>query len=250
MKERAEEQEKNQICSSKVRVRFYVPEAQKGKKIVLNNEQLRHLKVLRLKTGEEIAIFDGKGHEFIIPYSEKVSNGILLEKENSKQTEAKTTITLAFAVPKGGRADYLLEKVSELGVNKIVPILCSRSVVKPHEAKVERWRKIAIEACCQSERNIVPTITEPVLFAKILEEAKEYNQAFLCHKSGIPLANEYKPIASTLLIIGPEGDFTPQELEAAKEAGCVIASLGPTTLRVETAAIAAVAQVIGMSEKR
>lgn len=237
------------VYSTKVRVRFYVPEAAKGKKITLTPEQQRHLKVLRLRPGEEIAIFNGKGQEFTLPYSEKVSGRFELENETSKPKEPKTSITIAFAVPKGDRADVLVEKVSELGAVKLVPIICSRSIVHPHEGKIERWRKIAIEACCQSERNIVPTISEPVLFGKLLETIKEYNQALLCHGTGLPIGREYKEVQSTLLIVGPEGDFTTAELSAAKEAGCVFVSLAPSTLRVETAAIAAVAQVVGLSEK-
>ena len=240
---------KVEVYSSKVRVRFYVPEARKDQKIALSTDQLRHLKVLRLHPGEEIAIFDGKGHEFTLPYSEKVSGRFLLENESSPLREPKTAITLAFVVPKGGRADVLVEKVSELGVSKLVPIVCGRSIVHPHEGKLERWRKIAIEACCQSERNIVPMISEPIPFAQLLENIKEYNQSFLCHGTGLPLGNEYTEVQSTLLIIGPEGDFTPVELVAAKEAGCTFVSLAPSTLRVETAAIVAVAQVVGMSEK-
>ena len=119
---------KVEVYSSKVRVRFYVPEARKDQKIALSTDQLRHLKVLRLHPGEEIAIFDGKGHEFTLPYSEKVSGRFMLENETEKVREPRTTITLAFAVPKGDRADVLVEKVSELGVSKLVPIFKNRLI--------------------------------------------------------------------------------------------------------------------------
>src|SRR3989344_1472558 len=233
------EKPKVEVYSSKVRVRFYVPDAKKDHKINLTPEQSRHLKVSRMRPGEDMAIFDGKGHEFMVPYSEKVSGRFELENEIRRPTELKMAVTIAFAVPKGDRADVLIEKVSEMGVTNIVPIICGRSVVHPHEGKVERWRKIAIEACCQSERRIVPIISEPVLFGKLLETIKEYNNALLCHGTGLPLGREYKEVKSTLLIIGPEGDFTPAEITAAREAGCTLVSLAPTTLRVETAAIAA-----------
>lgn len=232
-----------------MRVRLYVPEAEKGKEAAISKEQVRHLKVLRLKEGDKIGIFDGKGHEFEATYSGKVSNKIKLDKEIKGQEELKIKITLAIAVPKGARMDVLVEKVSEIGVSNIVPMICSRSVVEPREAKVERWRKIVIEACAQSERSIVPTISEPVKFGELLSTIKQYNHAFICHKTGIPLTKEYCECPDIILIVGPEGDFTPAEMEAAKEAGCTLVSLGPTILRTETAGIVAVAQITGLSQK-
>jgi 16S rRNA (uracil1498-N3)-methyltransferase len=232
-----------------VRVRLYVPDAEKGKEIALSQDQVRHLKVLRLKEGEKIGVFDGKGHEFEVAYSEKVSSGkIRLEKAISPREEPKVKIALAIATPKGQRMDVLIEKVSELGVNSIVPIICSRSVVKPGEGKVDRLRRIALEACAQSERSIVPTISEPIEFGKLLETVKNYNHVYICHKTGIPLAKAYDKCESVMAIVGPEGDFTDAELSAAKEAGCTFISLGPTILRTETAGIAAVAQIVALSQ--
>lgn len=227
-----------------MRVRLYVPEAESGKEIALTRDQIRHLKVLRLKEGDQIGIFDGKGHEYELIYSEKVRDGtVLLNKQITPREEPKTKITLATAVPKGSRMDFLIEKVSELGVNHIVPIICSRSVVIPRETKIERLRKIAIEACCQSERSIVPTLSEPLEFAKLLDTVKNYNKTYICHPTGDKI--DELGTESVLIIIGPEGDFTPAELEAAKEAGCKKVRLGTTILRTETAAITAVAQIIG-----
>jgi len=232
-----------------VRVRLYVPEAEKGKEIAISKEQVRHLKVLRLKEGEKIGIFDGKGHEYEAVYSEKVSGKLHIEQAIAPRDEPKIKITLATAVPKGARMDILVEKVSELGVISIVPIITSRSVVLPREAKVDRLRRIALEACAQSERSIVPTISEPVKFADLLDTVKNYNHVYICHKTGEALAKAYDACYSILIIIGPEGDFTPAELEDAKEAGCTLVSLGPTILRTETAGIAAVAQIVGLSQK-
>ena len=231
-------------------VRLYAPNAQKGKEITLNKEQIRHLKVLRLKEGEKIQVFDGQGHEFEGVYSGKVRLGKLqLEKEVVPKKEPQVRITLAVGVPKGPRMDVLVEKVSELGVVCIVPIICSRSVVKPGEAKVNRWRRIAIEACAQSGRSIVPTISDPIAFGKLLSTIKQYNHAFICHPSGQPLGKAYCECATVLAIVGPEGDFTEAELEAAQEAGIVKVSLGTTTLRTETAGMTVVAQIVALSEK-
>ncbi len=227
-----------------MRVRIYVPEAEKGKKIMLTKEQTRHLRVLRLKKGEKIYVFNGKGQEFEVAYSQKVSDEeIILENETITEKEPKIKLTLAVAVPKGQRIDFLIEKVSELGVDSIVPILCHRSVVNPGKGKIERWRRIAIEASCQSGRNIVPIISDAVEFKEILKKAKEYDKAIICAKQGKPLL-EKELAGNVMIIIGPEGDFTKEELEAAKQAGCEEAKLATTTLRTETAGITAVAQVI------
>ena len=232
-----------------MRVRLYIPEAETGKEIALSPEQVRHLKVLRVKEGEKIGIFDGKGHEYEAVYSQKVSDKLKPEKELKAQEEPKIKITLAIAVPKGARMDIFVEKVSEIGVNHIVPIICSRSVVEPREAKIERLRKIATEACSQSGRSIVPTISDPIKFADLLSTIKQYNHAFICHKTGQPFAKTFCECPGVLLIVGPEGDFTQAELDAAKEAGCTRVSLGPTILRTETAGIAAVAQIVGLENK-
>lgn len=224
-----------------MRVRLYVPEAEKGKTISLDKEQIRHLKVLRVKEGEQIGIFDGKGHEYSTVYSEKVRSGLAeLTNELPPKSEPKIEVTLAIAAPKGPRMDFLIEKVSELGVKHIVPIICSRSIVKPSENKIERLRRIIIEACAQSERSIVPTIEEPIKFEKLLERASEYDAVALCHKTGSKMPDAKK----ILIIIGPEGDFTPQELELAEKVGCKKVRLANTILRTETAGITAVAQAI------
>jgi 16S rRNA (uracil1498-N3)-methyltransferase len=233
-----------------VRVRLYKENAEIGQKVALSKDQVRHLKVLRVKEGEKIRVFDGKGHEFEGTYAGKVSDELLLEKEVDARKEPAVQATLAIAVPKGARMDVLVEKVSEIGAANIVPILCSRSVVKPSEAKVGRWRKIAIEACAQSGRSIVPKVLQPITFSELLPTIKQYNHAFICHPSGQPLAKAYCECATALVIVGPEGAFTEAELEAAKSEGCTAVSLGPTILRTETAGITAIAQIVSLSEEK
>jgi 16S rRNA (uracil1498-N3)-methyltransferase len=225
-----------------VRVRIYLPEAELGKEEALSSEQIRHLKVLRVKKGELVGIFDGIGNEYEGFYSGKV---IVPEKQIDAQKEPDVKVTLAVAVPKGARMDFLIEKVSEIGVNSIVPIICSRGVVKPKGAKIERWRRIVVEACAQSERSMVPTLSNPIPFTELLSTIKQYEKAYICQKGGKVLPANKK--GNILLIVGPEGDFTPEEMESALEAGCQKVSLGPTILRTETAGIVAVAQSIGKS---
>ncbi|RMD58354.1 16S rRNA (uracil(1498)-N(3))-methyltransferase [Candidatus Woesearchaeota archaeon] len=235
----------------KVRVRLYIPDAEHGKKVRLDVQQQRHLKVLRVKKGERIRVFDGRGREFEAIYSGKVrDNSLLLEREIDPLPEPGASITLATAVPKGKRADFLVEKVSELGVSRIIPIIYARSSVIPRDAKIERLRKIATEACAQSGRSTIPEIEKPITFAQALEKVREYNKAFLCHLSGELLQKAYHDETSIIIFIGPEGDFAPSELEAAQEAGIVKVRLGSTIQRVETAAISAVSQLCALCEAR
>lgn len=146
--------------------------------------------------------------------------------------------------------DVLVEKVSELGVGTIIPVIFSRSVVEPRSSKIERLRKIAIEAAAQSDRNMVPTILEPVTFKELLKQTNHYQHAYLCHKAGVPLGQckKVSPQEKVLIVVGPEGDFTDEEITAARTAGLMLTSLAGTTLRVETAAITAIAQIIGLLE--
>jgi 16S rRNA (uracil1498-N3)-methyltransferase len=226
----------------KVRLRIYAPNAQEGKEVAIDKEQIRHLKVLRVQEGQKIALFDGKGSAFEAVYTEKVSKGtVLCEKRIESHTEPHVKITLATAAPKGSRMDTLIEKVSELGVFEIIPTIYSRSVVEPRESKIERLQKIAIEACAQSERNIVPMISNTAQFKKVIDDVSRFKHKIMCHKDGkeMPILD-----GETIILVGPEGDFTPEEIEAAETKGFVKVKLANSVLRVETAAIAAVAQAV------
>jgi len=231
--------EKQHNHTGKVRLRLYVPTATAGKEVRLDKEQIRHLKVLRLQEGQKIALFDGKGSAFEATYTEKVSEGkILCEKRLDSHTEPPIRITLASAAPKGSRMDTLIEKVSELGVFEIIPTIYQRSVVEPREGKIERLQKITIEACSQSERNIVPMISQSKKFDEVMKISDEFKHKIICHKDGseMPILD-----GETLILIGPEGDFAQSEIEAAQRAGFTKVKLASSVLRVETAAITAVA---------
>jgi len=234
--------EKQHNHTEKVRLRIYAPDAQEGKEVAIDKEQIRHLKVLRMQEGQKIALFDGKGNAFEAVYTEKVSEGkVLCGKKIENHTEPHIKITLATAAPKGNRMDTLIEKVSELGVFEVIPTIYSRSVVEPRESKIERLQKIAIEACAQSERNIVPMISNTAQFKKVMEGSSKFKHKIICHKDGKEMSILD---GETIILIGPEGDFTPEEIETAERAGFAKVKLANSVLRVETAAIAAIAQAV------
>lgn len=218
-------------------MRIYNPEAEEGERIKLTKEQQRHAKVLRLKAGEKIKIFDGKGKEFEGTYEEKVRGTILVGKEVASRKEPENAVSLAIAPVKGNRMDFLIEKVSELGANRIIPIETERSIVKPRESKIERWKKIAIEGCRQSGRATVPEIEEMQSFDEAVGKVSEHDRAYICDPEG----EEMEPAGKVIIFVGPEGGFTDDELKKAEEAGIKKMKLSNSILRTETAGIVSVA---------
>jgi 16S rRNA (uracil1498-N3)-methyltransferase len=270
--------------------RFYINDAPAGDKAVLDKEQSRHLaKVLRLKTGDRVELFDKAGNSYeaqIISISESVQLKILNQISNS-QSAIRNWITLATAIPKGNRMDWLVEKCAELGLNKLIPMETKRSVVKDcGQAKINRWKKIAIESNKQCHQQYLMEISEILPFNKIIGSIEEtvrmgvhpggYDIKILASPEGEPLkkyvirhaesfvghserseeSQETLPPKSIrgqgdkldknriIYLIGPEGDFTQDEVNEAKNAGfkAVQMPVGGI-LRVETAAAAMLAML-------
>jgi 16S rRNA (uracil1498-N3)-methyltransferase len=213
---------------------FYAQELPQKGEIVLNPEEVRHLKAQRLKTKDKVSIFTGKG---IVAVCELTGEGkaVLLEVHEIPRSEF--SLAIAVAVPKGDRADWMLQKLTELGVSTIIPIKTERSVVLPREAKQERWQRILIEACKQSRQAWIPALRVLSTIEDALKE--QANLKILLDQSGKPILQflQEKP-KSVLAMIGPEGGFSDEEKAKLRKAGCVPASLGKNILRIETAAIA------------
>jgi 16S rRNA (uracil1498-N3)-methyltransferase len=155
----------------------------------------------------------------------------------------ETPLTLLTAVPRGGRMDFLVQKCSELGVSRIVPVITARSVVRPEPAKRGRWEKIAREAARQCGRADVPEVSPPTPLAAALAASDLPDRRLMLspEAGGRPLRALLPDRAATALLVGPEGGLDTAEVEAARAAGFQAASLGSRILRVETAAIVAVA---------
>ena len=253
--------------------RFYINNAPDGDKAVLDKEQSRHLaKVLRLKAGDRAELFDKAGNSYeaeIISISESVQLKILNQIRNP-QSAILNWITLATAIPKGNRMDWLVEKCAELGLNKLIPMETKRSVVKDcGEVKISRWKKIAIESNKQCHQQCPMEITEILPFDKIIGSIEKYDIKLLASPDGEPLkkyvighserseeSSETLPPKSIrgqgdkcekcriIYLIGPEGDFMPEEVREAQNAGfkAVQMPVGGI-LRVETAAVSMLAML-------
>jgi len=219
---------------------------------------VHHLRdVLRLKAGEAIDLLDGLGdihHAKIITIGkERISCQILSTEK--MLTEPAVKVTLAQALPKAAKMDLIIEKCTELGAAKFIPLITSRTEAKT--AKLERWQKIAKAAAEQSGRAIIPEIKEQLKFEKLLKLRGEYDlalipweleqetklkQALISKFPNSPIRILQSP--NILIVIGPEGGFSTKEIDLAKANGFTPVSLGKTILRTETAGLATLAAIM------
>lgn len=231
---------------------------EKEKTALISGSELHHLKdVLRLKKGDKVIVFDGKGLEFIgnIETVGKDEVRIIIEKQLYDSKESRFEIILAQGIARGEKMDIIIQKATELGVSRIIPFAASRVVPKFRGGeqiakKTKRWQRIALEAAKQCRRDIVPQIEEPTTFAEVL---KRYSHCPERHIKLISWEGEKNNILKDILkpegfsgcvvLIGPEGGFSEDEVIEAKKAGFLPVTLGPRILRTETAAISIAAIV-------
>lgn len=220
-------------------------------KITIKGDDVKHIKnVLRLNEENIITVCDKNKTEFIVKIVEINKDNIVCQILNSKvsTSEPPIDVILYQGIPKSTKMDLIIQKNTELGVVKIVPLITDRTIIKiqdieKEEKKLERWNRIAEESAKQSKRGIVPEIRSIKTFKEILEVLK--NEKFII----VPYENEEKLGMKEVLkgfngekisiIIGPEGGFEEWEIEALKDIGSKIVSLGPRILRTETAGFAA-----------
>lgn len=203
------------------------------------SNQIRN--VLRLKRLDKIVLSDGQGKEAVATILEcnKKFIEVSIEKVIEPKREPEKSVTLFSAILKRENFELVVQKVTELGISKIVPIITERTVKTGFNQ--ERLEKIIKEACEQSGRTTVPELSQPVKFTEAINEV-DPKESVLFDLSGKNLGKELSHI--TCIFIGPEGGFTETEVELAKKSGLKIASLGELTLRGETATIVATYSVI------
>lgn len=213
--------------------------------LTLPKEECHHaFKVLRLKNNDTINIMDGKG-SFAICTIESISKNELHYKiiELLFEKPKEYSLHIAIAPTKSNeRIEFFLEKVTEIGIDEITPIITSNSERKV--VKIERWEKIIKAAVKQSKNLYFPKLNEPINFNKFVEEQKSNIGNYIAHceddSDKLFLSDEVNKINNQFcVLIGPEGDFTTQEIEFAKEQNYKPVSIGPSRLRTETAGIVA-----------
>ena len=212
---------------------------------------LHHLRrSLRLQPGETLSVTDDRGIRYRTEIAEVGSQALIgrILDTTSAPGIAGASILLAQALLKGEKMDWVIQKATELGVDRIVPILATHSVVRPRADRIDhqhaRWQRIALEAAQQSERWSVPAIDEPATVAELLSRSKSAASRILLaeRSSGSSLATVPLPGPGGYiwLLIGSEGGWEEEEVAQALQHGFTAVTLGPRILRAETAAIAAV----------
>ncbi|MBN2254449.1 MAG: 16S rRNA (uracil(1498)-N(3))-methyltransferase [Deltaproteobacteria bacterium] len=232
--------------------RIYVPSEPDDKhRIALRNDHLNYIKnVLRLKPGDPVTVFDGRRFEYETVIEAYVSDAVILEivaRKDIRRPELR--ITLAQSIPKAGKMEYIIQKATELGVTTIIPVITERSVPKftpsKMEAKVSRWRKIAVEASRQCGRAVIPEIRAIVPFDTVVTMAEEQDCRIILWEEEASLGlkallheRTNDPGDGYFFIVGPEGGLTRGEVASARSHGFVSVSLGTYILRTETVGLA------------
>ena len=238
------------------------------RQIDLTREQQHYLnRVLRLQAGDRFIAMDGRGHWWSAVLEVR-ETGLFasIAEEIAENRELPVEVTLMAALPKGNGFDEVVRQAAELGVANIVPVTSDRTLLKPSSQKVDRWKRIAAEAAEQSERQIVPTILEPVSFDIAVKDCGQKHR-FICVARGenrhlwdclVSLEPPHSPLImgeqdgeelSIVIATGPEGGWTDGEVERAIELGFEAVSLGSRILRAVTAPIVALSLVGAAFEK-
>jgi 16S rRNA (uracil1498-N3)-methyltransferase len=231
--------------------RFYIPpDAWKIGDLALDAGETHHCRdVLRLGKGERVTVFNGRGLEATVQLGEPQRDRIPLKVlQQTRSAPLAAQITLAQAIPKGKNLELIVEKATELGVFSIAPLISERTVVQidPADAlrKQEKWQRVSIEAAKQCGQNWLPEIQLPRTLRTFFDAAPRFDLMLIAslqndaqHLKRVLAEFGGHPPARVVVLVGPEGDFTPAELALAKSAGCRPITLGPIILRTETAAI-------------
>ncbi|MBI3312386.1 MAG: 16S rRNA (uracil(1498)-N(3))-methyltransferase [Candidatus Omnitrophica bacterium] len=211
-------------------------------------QQVHHIRdVLRLKISDRLACFDGQGREYAGTIVKHAATGLLIRIDRMHaRSQRRVSLWLAVGLLKADRFDWVVQKSTELGVTRISPLITSHTVVRPHqfrEAKLMRWQRIATEAATQSGRTTIPQIDPPQSFEALLPCLERHSVILMPTLSvtALSLSDVLKDVPSATevaVLIGPEGDFSREEVAQAQAYGARPVSLGPLTLRAETAALA------------
>jgi 16S rRNA (uracil1498-N3)-methyltransferase len=217
---------------------------------ILTGPDIRHIRtVLRLKPGDEILLFDGKGLEYRARITASTPEAIILSilERFSSIPESPVKITIGQALLKAGKMDRIVRQMTELGIYALIPLLAERSVPRREPErwtkKERRWETIARESLKQCGRSQMPRLGPPAPFKELVGMSRAYDLRIIFHygKPGLksrPHRKDARDAPNVLALIGPEGGFTHEEVKLALDCGFVCVSLGPRILKADTAAVA------------
>ena len=216
----------------------------------IDGEEFAHLThVMRKKEGDEICVVDGRGHAYdvrLITINKKQAEGVIIASRAGDH-EPAISVTLAAGILKNpSKFDFLVEKTTELGVKEIIPLTTDRTI--PDHAKTDRWQKLALAAMKQSGRSYLPVVKDLQSLDDVLDGKNSFDLKLIAHEKEMqsPATAQLREKAyrSVLILIGPEGGFSDEEVKQCMKAGCIPFYLGERRLRTETAAIVATALTI------
>ena len=231
--------------------RFYIPpHVWNPEKLALDDGETHHaLSVLRMKAGERATVFNGQGAEATVELAGVEKGRVVLRKISAgKSAPLGCELVLGQAIPKGKNMELIVEKATELGAAAIVPLLSERTIVRADAgealAKREKWQRVAVEAAKQCGQNWLPRVHAPQTPKEFFLSGEKFDVMLIAslQPDARPMKEVLAEVAGTrprrvLILVGPEGDFTPAEVALAKAHGCRPVTLGPIILRTETAAI-------------
>ena len=218
--------------------------------VLIDGEEFAHLvHVMRKKIGDEIRVVDGLGIAYdvtLVEMKKREAKGKITSRFEN-YNEPTFSLTLAIGILKNpSRFDFLVEKITDLGVREIIPMTTVRTI--PSHAKTDRWQKLALAAMKQCGRGYLPHVRSLLALEKVLKESSAFKHKLIAHETSSSSINEYRntmrPNESILVLIGPEGGFCEEEVLRCINSGFVDVSLGKRRLRTETAAIIATSLII------
>jgi 16S rRNA (uracil1498-N3)-methyltransferase len=240
------------------RRRFYAPPDEfDDNRVRLSLDESHHLiRVLRLTPGDEVFVFDGCGKEFLCRFDTVENKRAVLEivETLNDEVESPLRLTLAQALTKGEKFDFVVQKATELGVSSITGIASEHADLKLNreqaEKRVERWQRISLEALKQCGRRRLVEITAPVTLADFLSESRDETRRnepanatiFFNERGGLPVKDALDKLtgkSTVIALVGPEGGWSDREIELMQAHGCLAVTLGRRVLRTETAALVA-----------
>jgi 16S rRNA (uracil1498-N3)-methyltransferase len=225
--------------------RYYLPAEQWGScELVLTGDEAHHcVRVLRQKVGDWIVVFDGEGRSVKCQIVSADKSRVILEQDGPLVTQERgLAIHLGQAIPKAGNMELIVQKAVELGVASIQPLATENTVAKADAKKVQKWQRIALEACKQCGQNWLPEVKEVTPVKAWLDQREKSDLEVVAaldprSREMDTVLAECQQVETASLLVGPEGDFSQSEYDAAIEGGFQPVSLGDIVLRVETATL-------------
>jgi 16S rRNA (uracil1498-N3)-methyltransferase len=232
---------------------FVEPEAIQGETVTITGDDVKHIvRVLRMEKGEEVIVCDGVGHAYRVELTELRSDQVAgrIVEHLKDQVEARVKITLAQGLPKGDKMDLIVQKGTEVGISRFIPLEMARCIVqydqKKEQKRRERWQKIAKEAAEQAHRTLIPSVADGMTFTQLMNNLDGFDLVIVPYEGekvrGLRDVLQERPdVKHVCVVIGPEGGISDLEIETALAAGAVPVTLGPRILRTETAGLVAAA---------